>query len=284
MFPVFVYPAMLVYGTLVLIPAAYTFYLSFFRWPGAGPMTAVGLQNYRAMFLDPAFLLSLRNTLILAVVVGGGVFVVAFLLMMAAQQMKGRKFVRAVLFFPNLIPGVAIALFWGILFQRDGLVNHLLGLAGVGPVPWLADRNLLVVIALGMGWIAVGLFTVIFMSAADQIPPDLYEAARLEGASPLQSLRMITIPLLRDTVAVCAVLWSITAIKSFDFIIAFTASGGGLPPREVWNFALFSYAAAFGDGTRNYGIASAAGILMLILTIMLVWLSRKIAGKDAITY
>lgn len=284
MFPVFVLPAFAVFAVIVVIPAIYTFYLSFFQWPGAGPMTPVKFQNYRAMFLDPTFAPSLRNTLLLAVVVGAIIFALSFLLMMAAQHMRGRKVARLILFFPNLVPGVAIALFWGILFQRDGLFNHMLGWFGMKPVPFLAERNLFMVVALGMGWIAVGLFTVIFLSSADQIPRELYEAARLEGATPLQTLRLITIPLLRDTVAVCAVLWSITAIKSFDFIIGFTSQSGGLPPTEVWNFAVFAYAAAFGPSGSNYGMAAASGVVMLILTLILVWLSRRIAGREATTF
>jgi len=286
MFVPFVYPALAVYVLIMLAPTVFTLWLSLNRWAGAGPMQWAGLHNYTAMFRDPVFRTSFVNTFWIVAGVGAAVFTIAFGLTILLQDMAGRKWARAVVFFPSLVPGIAISIMWGYLFNPDGLVNTLLADVGVHSHPaWLAQDNMFKVILIGMTWLSSGVYTVIFMAAVDRIPPELYQAAEIEGASAFQRFRYVTFPLMKDVVSVCSVLWCVGALKTFEFLLVFSAESGALPPTNIWNFAMYSYAEAFNpDGTADYGIAAACGVIVLLLTGLLIVLARRVLRRDADTY
>jgi len=270
----------------MVLPTLFSLWVSLNSWAGAGPMTWVGFKNYRNMFADPTFRTAFANTLWIVLGVGVGVFVIAFGLTLLLHDMVGRRWVRAVVFFPSLVPGIVVSILWGYLFNPDGLINSALGDAGIHTPPaWLSQDNLFKTILVGMMWLSSGTYTVIFMAAVDRIPPELYEAAAIDGARPLQRFRHITLPMMSDVVAVCAVLWCVGALKTFEFLLTFSASAGGLPPRNIWNFAMYSYASAFGQqGAAEFGVASAAGVVVLFFTGLLAILARRVTRGDQNTY
>ncbi|MEU6411991.1 sugar ABC transporter permease [Microbispora sp. NPDC046933] len=287
LFVPFVYPALLVYAAVMVAPTVFTLWISLNHWAGAGPMQWAGLSNYTRMFKDPVFRTSFVNTFWIVFGVGVGVFAIAFLLTMLLHDMVGRKLARAVVFFPSLVPGIAISILWGFLFNYpDGLVDTLLVKLGVDhPPAWLAQDNAFKTILVGMMWLTTGTYTVIFMAAVDRIPRELYEAAELEGAGPFARFRHVTFPLMRDIVSVCSVLWCVGALKTFEFLLTFSAQDGALPSPKLWNFAMYSYGEAFNpDGVPDYGISSACGVIVLVLTGGLAVLSRRILRKDSVTY
>ncbi|WP_205856391.1 carbohydrate ABC transporter permease [Phytoactinopolyspora endophytica] len=259
--------------------------MSFNEWAGAGPMTFAGFANYARMASDPVFVTSFVNTMWTLFGVGAAVFVVSFALTMLLQNMLGRKFIRLVIFFPSLVPGVVVGILWGFLFNADGLVNTVIGGLGVDDPPgWLSQEHMFKIILLGIMWLHTGVYTVILMAAADRIPRDLYEAADLAGATPWQRFRYVTLPLMWDVVSVCIVLWCVQALKIFEFILVFTGTGG-LPDRGVWNLALFSYAEAFPtDGTPAFGMAAATGMLILVLAMVFTVLARWVLRRDDVQY
>jgi raffinose/stachyose/melibiose transport system permease protein len=269
------------YGLVALVPGVYTIWLSLNKWSGLGPMEFVGFRNYTNMFRDPVFVQSFWNTLI--ILVGGGiaVFVISFALTMLLQNMWGRRGIRMIVFFPTLIPAVVVSMLWGNLFNSDGLVNTVLRGIGVeNPPAWLGTDLLFMTIVLGIIWLASGMYTVILMAAADGIPKELYEAADLEGATMWQKFRYVTFPMMADVIGVCAVLWAIGALKTFEFFLTFAGSSGMLPSRRVWTFALYSYAQAFApDGLPNFGFAAASGIVVLICTALLTALSLRASSR-----
>ncbi|WP_020580018.1 carbohydrate ABC transporter permease [Actinopolymorpha alba] len=277
----FLVPALVVYLGLVIAPTVLTVWISFNRWAGAGPMDFVGVANYRLMLQDPAFRRSFVNTAVILLVVGAGTFLIAFVLTMLLQDMLGRRFVRAVVFFPSLLPGLVIAILWGFLFDPDGLVNHVLSFLGIEHPPlWLSEDHLFSTVMAGKVWLSAGTYTVIFMAAADRIPRYFYEAADLDGANAVQRFRHVTLPLMGSVTGVCAVLWSIAALKSFEFMLVFSGATGQLPPVSIWTFALYSYATAFSpDSTAGYGVASASAVITLILTVALTVLVRQVLTR-----
>ncbi|REF37163.1 carbohydrate ABC transporter membrane protein 1 (CUT1 family) [Thermasporomyces composti] len=278
---VFVVPALAVYVLVVIAPTLLTVWISFHRWAGAGPMEYVGIGNYRFMLRDPAFHRSFVTTMVILFVVGAITFTVAFVLTMLLQDMAGRRFVRAVVFFPSLLPGLVIAILWGFLFDPQGLVNHILTLLGVDEPPlWLGADHLFSTVMAGKVWLSAGTYTVIFMAAADRIPRYFYEAADLDGASAVQRFRHVTVPLMSGVAGVCAVLWSISALKSFEFMLAFAGATGQLPPVSLWTFPLYSYATAFAaDAAAGFGVASAAAVMTLALSLVLTILVRRVLAE-----
>lgn len=282
----FLAPALLLYLGFCVLPSFATLWISLQRWPGAGPMTFVGLRNYEILFYDPAFADAFVNTLKILFLVGGATFAASFALTMILRDMAGRRMVRAVIFFPNLLSGVVISILWGFLFQADGLVNRLLAGIGIARHPaWLNEANLFGVIMLGIVWVSTGFYTTILMAGADRIPAYLYEACALEGATAWQRFRHVTLPLMWEVVGMAAVLWTIGAVKLFEFIYAFAGGAAYLPPARVWNTALYSYAEAFAaTGTPRYGPAAASALVMLLLVGLLVALIRRVMRREALEY
>ncbi|MFJ4840631.1 carbohydrate ABC transporter permease [Streptomyces sp. NPDC088746] len=279
-------PAVLVYLVFFAGPSLFTFWLSLNKWAGAGPMSFVGLDNYQRLFEDPTFRQSFANTLWIIFGVGGLTFAVSFGLTMVLREMRGRKAARSILFFPNIVPTLALAILWGFLFQHDGLADSLASMLGMSQPPnWLGQENLFRVIMIGLVWTSTGFYTTILMAAVDQIPPELYEDCDLAGANAFQKFRHVTLPLIWEVAGVCAVLWTISAVKVFEFIYAFAGAAGQMPDTGVWNTAIYTYGEAFASGgVPRYGSAAASAVVMLALVGVLVVLIRRIMRRDTVQF
>ncbi|MGX1932865.1 carbohydrate ABC transporter permease [Microbacterium resistens] len=282
----FVAPALVVFAAILAVPTLFSIVTSFTKWSGIGPMEFVGIDNYVRMFRNPVFLSSLWNTFLIVVGVGIIVYVVAFALALVLQNTFGRKPIRSIIFFPTLIPGIVISVLWGFLFNPDGLVNSFLRTLGIAePPPWLGSQLIFPTIMLGLAWLSIGTYAVILLAAADRIPKEYYEVADLAGASPIQRFRYVTLPLMWDVVSVTAVLWCVSALKTFEFLLLFSSSAGTLPSSKIWNIAIYSYAQAFpGRGVAQFGAAAACGVVMLLLALALTILARRVMRSDDIEY
>jgi len=282
----FVLPAGLVYGAFLVAPSLYTVWISLNKWSGAGPMTFVGLANYQRIIQDPIFVTSFSNTLLILFVVGGCTFAISFVLMLVLRDIAARRFIRSVIFFPNIVPGVALSIVWGFLFQHEGLLNSVLKSIGItSPPAWLSDNSLFLVIMMGLIWINTGFYATILMAAVDRIPPYLFEDCALAGATAWQRMRYLILPLTWDVIGIAAILWTISSIKIFEFIYAFAGGAGYLPSAKVWNAAVYSYAEAFAAlGEPRYGTAAACAIVMVILVGAIVWLARRVFRRDVIEF
>ena len=282
----FVMPAVIVYAGVLIAPSLYTVWIGFNKWSGAGPMTFVGFTNYVRIFRDPVFLISFANTLLILFVVGGATFGISFVLMLVLRDLTGRKFIRAVIFFPNIVPGVVLSIIWGFLFQQKGMINAVLSSIGIAhPPAWLSQNTLFMVIMVGLIWINTGFYATILMAAVDRIPPYLFEDCALAGATAWQRMRHVILPLAWDVIGIAAVLWTISSIKIFEFIYAFAGGAGYLPPNNVWNTAVYSYAAAFASiGEPRYGTAAASAIVMVLLAGVVVVLVQRLFRRESIEF
>ncbi|MPV38150.1 carbohydrate ABC transporter permease [Georgenia subflava] len=283
----FVGPALVLYTALFVVPVGATIWISLNKWPGAGPMEFRGLGNYTRLLTDDLFLTSFGNTLLLLFVVGGAIFVLAFAMSLFLRDMAGKSFARSVIFIPHLINALVFGVLAGFIFNPDGLLNSLLGFIGVeAPLAWLARENLFPLIMITMLWMTVGYYTTILMSGVDRIPPYFFEDAALAGANAFQRLRHVILPLTWDVFAVCAVLWTISAVKIFEIVWIF--GGGttvGSPPHETWTAAVYTYATAFGgESIPSFGAAAAAAVLSLLLVSVLVVLLRRVTRREAIEF
>lgn len=285
MFWVFVTPALLIFLLAFLGPIIADIVLSFFSWSGVGDAVPVGTKNYAYVLTDPFFSSSLLNTMKLLFICGIITFFLAFLATLGLRQLgRVSKFARSVIFLPNVISPLVFGTLAGLIFAPDGPVNRALRWLGdEQPPAWLSHQNTFTIIMVVVIWTSTGFFVTLIMSAIDQIPASYYEAAELDGAGPLRQLVSVTIPLSWDVVSICAVLWTITAIKSFEIVLVFGGSTVGLPPVETWTSAMYVYQYVSGiNSARDFGIASAAAIINLVLIAVLVVVLRRILKRETV--
>ncbi|WP_158676471.1 carbohydrate ABC transporter permease [Tessaracoccus sp. OH4464_COT-324] len=279
-------PATLLYLFFFLGPAFASMFISFNKWDGITTMQWVGVNNYVRLMRDEAFQQSFLNTLVLLLGGGAVVFVLSFLLTMVLREMRGRKLVRQLLFFPNIISAIVLSFFWGFIFQSGGLLENALASAGVESMPQLLLKHPFAVIFAGICWTSIGYYITILMAGVDRIPAYYYEAARLDGASAWSQFRNVTLPLTWDVIAATATLWTISSLKIFEFILTFGASAGDLPPTGVWNTAMFIYGKTFGglSPQLQFGYASAAAVVTVVTVVIFVALLRRLMRRESLEF
>ncbi|WP_090235944.1 carbohydrate ABC transporter permease [Lentibacillus halodurans] len=279
----YVLPALLLIGVLIFIPLILTGYYGLMDWDGIGEMEFIGLENYinavqDLKFWDSAlhsFLLALFSTLSLIVYLG--------ISMILASKIKGADLLRKIYLIPMLLSSVAIAQLWIKVFNpANGMLNRILMSIGFeNPPAWLADTDIvLYAIFIPILWQYAGFYILIYYAALKNIPETIIEAARIDGASPLQIAYRIKLPLIKSVVKVTIVLAIVGSLKYFDLIYVMT---GGGPNGASEVMASYMYKLAF--NTNEFGYGSAIGFLLLIITLIVTVIVRKLtAEKDEIQY
>ncbi|MGW6502546.1 carbohydrate ABC transporter permease [Nonomuraea angiospora] len=264
----FVAPALAFYAVFVLRPIALTFQYSLYEWDGIGPSTWVGLANFGKVFTDLDLYDSLINAVKLIVFFSAlpvllGLAIAATIRRIAESRLA--LVARTVLFLPQVIPLVAAGIAWSWLLASTGVINQLLSLVGLGGITraWLGDFSTALP-AVGMigAWVLLGLCTLLLLAGMSKIDPALYEAARLDGAGPWREFVSITVPSLRQEIAVCVTVTVIAALASFDIIYISTQGG---PGNTTMVPGLQIYYLAFSE--REVGMASALALVLMVLVI-----------------
>ena len=285
----FIAPALAIYLLIIVAPTVATVWISLTKWKGIGDDPEyVGIEHYRHLWSDDTFRGSFTRTLGILVIGGAAVFFCSFVFTMFLREMRAKKFIRAVVFFPNVVPPVALAIAWAVLLApRNGLLNGFLDTVGLDTLTrtWLGPDIIFRSIVAGLVWIYAGFFTTILMAGVDRIPRYYYEAAELEGASPRQKFSRVTIPLTWDVLSVSAVLWVIVAIKTFEFIYAFGGSGTD-PSASSWTLPVHLYVVALGNRTPilALGQGSAIAVVMVVLVGILIFLVRRIMRRAVVEF
>ncbi|MFC4554354.1 carbohydrate ABC transporter permease [Georgenia faecalis] len=277
-----VLPAAFFYGAFVLRPLIITVQYSLYEWNGVTESTWVGAANYVRLLQDPEMFGPILNALQLIVYFS---FVPVTLGLVAAAII--RKFAtsrlavvgRTVLFLPQVIPLVAAGIMWTWIMASDGVVNQFLRLIGLGSITraWLGDfSTALSGVGVIGAWVSLGLCLVLLLAGMSKIDPALYEAARLDGAGPIREFWSVTLPSLRQELAVCLTVTVIAALASFDIIYISTQGGPGnstmVPGLEIYYLAFFQ---------REVGQASALAVaLMALVLIVVIPLQRVIRGRE----
>jgi multiple sugar transport system permease protein len=248
-----------------------------------GNLRFVGLANYGRLLADERFWTALRNTLYF-VVAGGPLSVAVSLgaaLLLNHRLLRGRSLFRTALFLPVVTTLVAVAVVWRYLYHpRHGLLNQLLALAGVGPIDWLGDPAwAMPAIILLAVWKNFGFNMLIFVAGLQSIPERLYEAARIDGASPWQQFRGVTLPMLAPTFLFVAV---VTMIGYFQlFAEPYVMTQGG-PANATLSIVLLMYEEGFRWWNVGYGAAIAFvlfGIILAATVLQLRLRGSKLAGE-----
>jgi len=281
----FVAPNLVAVAVFMLFPLGFSLYMSLHNWDLFTPAKFAGLSNYRDLFTeDPLFSIAMRNTVVY--VVGTVVPTVLISLAVAGvlnRKIKGIGVFRTIIFLPLAVSSVVIAVVWQFVFNtNNGLLNIVLGWAGIGPIPWLVDPKwAMTSLCMVSIWRSVPFATVILLAAMQGVPENLYEAARLDGAGEVRQFVSITVPLIRAAVSFVVVISIIHAFQAFDLVYVLTGRNGGPETATyVLGIMLFQHAFAF----LEFGYASALAWVMfailLVLTVVQLRLGRRRAAQE----
>lgn len=269
----FILPNFLGFAVFTLGPIIFAVYLAFTKWNGSGPITFIGIKNFRDLITDNLFLVALKNTLIYcAAVVPFTVISSLFLAVLLNQKIFGRNFFRTVNFFPYVASLVAVAVVWNMLFNPDkGPVNQLLAFLGIpdDKLPrWAADKHwALFTVILFSVWKNTGYYMIIYLAGLQSISSQLYEAATLDGASKWQQFKYVTVPQLRPTTFFVVVMLTIQSFKVYDQIYMITQAGPGTATLVL---VYHIYNTAFIDWDLGYASAVAMVLFLLVLVVTLI--------------
>lgn len=258
-------------GLIVLniIPIFQTFYMSFFKSGAFGKGNIfIGLDNYRTLIADPQVGYAIRNTLVYTCSVVPITMVLALLLAVFLNgKLKGKNIYRTIYFIPMVAAPAAVTMVWKWLFNYQfGLINHALEAIGLEKVNWIdnPDVAMISVVIIGV-WSSLGYSMVLLLAGLQEIPKDYYEAANLDGASPMQQLFRITIPLLSPQLFFVMVTSIITAMQVFDIVYMMIDVTSPSYDRTVSLVYLF-YNNSFKYSNKGYGSA----IVMVLLAIIMI--------------
>lgn len=272
------------YLLFTLFPNLLSIYYSLLDWNGFTAPKFVGLDNFVTAFQDKYVWRALGHNLIFMLTVPMLVVLISLLLgyLLTNKSYRENRFLKMLFFFPNVLSTVVIALLWAFIYDGSyGLLNGLLGVFGIdiGNFYWLGnEKTALAAIIPSWVWGGVGLYVIIFANAMLAIPKSLYEAAILEGAGHMIRLFRITLPLVMPIVRVSLLFLVVGTLKSFENILIMT-NGGPYGATDV--IGLYMFNLAFGAEYRNYGYASAVGmILFVILVTAKVLMDKFIPKKD----
>jgi len=262
----FISPALIVYSVYVLYPIINTLIYSFYEWDGMGVGVFVGFENYLNLFKDAVFLTALKNnTWVVLTSVFAQIPLGLIMALMLFAPIRGIKLFSSIYFFPFLMSTVAVGLLWVLMFDPiNGLINQLISLFGFENVAWLSQTNTaLFAVLLVIVWQFAPFYMILFKAAIVGIPEDLYEAAEIDGASPLTKFFHITLPLLMPTIVSSSILAVVGSLKSFD--IFYIMTGGG-PNHGTELLGTYMFKQAFIN--FNMGYASAIAFIMFFLSLM----------------
>ncbi len=274
----FLAPALILFSIFVIYPIFQTIWISFHEWSGFGPLKWVGIENYKTLFSDSRFYMSLKNNILwllfmmLAPVIG---LTIALFL---NQQIRGMKLIKSLFFFPFVINLVVVGLVFSWFYNPDlGLLAELFKLVGLKPIPILADENLATfgVIFAGL-WPQTAYCMILYITGLTSVSPTLIEAGRIDGASGRQMLFHVILPQLRPATIIALTVTVIGALRSFDLIAIMTAGG---PWGSSYVLAYHMYDEALFNFKMGYG-ASIAVVLFLIMTVFIYFFLKNIIKEE----
>ena len=273
----FISPWLIGFLAFTLVPVALSLYYSFTDYTLLQPPLYTGLDNYRTLAGDPVFWQVLRNTLVYAVMaLPLGMLAALGAAMLLNNKVRGVTIYRTIVFLPSLVPAVASAMLWLWLFNAKlGLINTALrGLGVDNPPGWLTDADWAMSALVLMSFWGVGNTVVIYLAGLQDVPRELYEAADIDGASPLRKTWHVTLPSISPVIFFNLIMGLIGTLQVFATPFILTQGG---PARATYFYTMYLYDNAF--KYLNMGYASAMAwvqlLLVLALTALAAWSSKR---------
>ncbi len=281
----FLVPALILLGVFVVYPIIAVIYYSFTDYDIVRPPVPIGLANYEQLIADPTFWLALVHSFVYLLVTPILIGLAIALAIIVNRQLRGIHIYRALYFVPAVSGSIAIGLSWRWLFERNGLINSVLETLGIitEPIQWLATPSLTLPIAMTLTiWAGIGYYSVIFLAGLQNIPEELYDAARIDGCSDFQKHRYVSLPGLRPQIVFVAVISSLAALKVFDEIYVLTNRSGGILDSGV-TMVFYLWKQAFQLGHAGYASAIAIALLAITLVFSVVNVRLLDRGQGAET-
>ena len=263
----FLAPALILLGIFVFYPIAAVVYYSLTDYDIVRPPVFIGLDNFIRLIDDDTLKLALLHSFLYLLVTPILIGLSIALAIAVNRRLRGIHIYRALYFVPAVSGSIAIGLSWRWLFERSGFINSVLVSWGVihEPIQWLATPSLVLPIAMLLTiWAGIGYYSVIFLAGLQNVPEELYDAARIDGANDLQKHWYVSIPALRPQIVFVGVISSLAALKVFDEIYVLTNRTGGILNSGV-TMVFYLWQQAF--ERSNAGYASAIAIVLLVITL-----------------
>lgn len=271
-------PALLLILVLIYIPIVLSGYYGFMDWDGIGEMKFIGFENYANLIKDSTFWTSTWHSFLLAIFSTISLLLYLAVSLVLVSNIKGSDLLRKIYLIPMLLSSVAIAQLWMKIFDpTNGMANKLLEFFGVENLPvWLADPKVaLYAIFIPIIWQYAGFYILIYYAALKNVPNEVIEAAKIDGANPLQIAFQIKLPLISGVFKVTIMLAVVGSLKYFDLIYVMT---GGGPNGASEVIASYMYKEAF--KLNNFGYGSAIGFGLLVICLLMTWLTSKFTKSN----
>jgi len=265
----FLLPGLVVFVLFVIYPIFRSVYFSTFDWNGLGPAVKnIGIENYKKILTDDVFLKSIKNVIIIIVLSLGLQLPAAILLaVLVGRDLPGRAVFRTIFFLPYVLSEVNAAIMWMLLYNADpdrGFFNGILVALNLQPISWLADMKVvLFAVFLVLTWKYFGFHMLLYLTGLQNIPTEIEEAARIDGASSFQNFFYITLPLLSSTIKTSVYMSVLGSIQQFILVWIMT-KGGPVNASEV----MATYMYRFGFVRFQLGYGSAVAIIMFIVCVI----------------
>lgn len=280
----FLAPALLVTAVFVVYPIVAVAYYSFTDFNISTPPQWAGLANYEWLLRDDTFWLSLRHSISYLIVTPTLIVLSIVLAIVVNRDLPGIALFRALYYVPAVSGSIAIGIAWQWLFNaQGGLINGLL--VGIGvieePVQWLAEPTFTLPIAMLMTiWMGVGYYALIFLAGLQNIPEELYDAARIDGCNDVQKHWYVSLPGLRPQIVLVFVISSLAALKVFDEVFVLTSRTGGVL-QSGYTLVYYLWRVAF--RLNHAGQASAIAIVLLVLTLVFSVMNVRVLERGTET-
>lgn len=262
-----VLPGILLFIFAILAPICLSVYYGFTDYSGMGACKWIGLENYKKLAMDEAFMLSLRNSLLLAI---GFICIqhpLALIVAAVLDKLSGKAegFFRCVYFIPNVISVAVIAYLWKFIYNPDfGLLNNIIRFfGGKGDVNWFSNDTAIWSVLLVLIWHGFGWGMLIYYTGIKNIDPALYEAAAIDGANQRQTFLRITLPLMKPVIQVNVTMAVISALKQMETVYLLTNGGPGNSTQFTANYLYQQAFKAF-----KYGYGNAIGVVFIVICLL----------------
>ncbi|RKX81543.1 MAG: sugar ABC transporter permease [Spirochaetes bacterium] len=263
----FLLPAGLVFFIFFLFPALSSFFFSLTRWT-LTDFTYIGLDNFRMFFSEDSLSIGFKNTFVYAFLTMG--LKVVFGLALAVyltSAIRTKNFLRAVVFFPNLISTIAVGItFNSLMHPSKGIINRGLAQIGIAGPDWLGNVKIALLSVIGVdAWKGVGIATVIFIAGISAIPEQYYEALSIDGGNKFDRFRHITLPLVRPAMNSVVILALIGGLRTFDLVWSMTRGGPGFTTDIISSIIYKQYSSGF------YGLSTAGNVFLFVMVSVIAF-------------
>ncbi len=279
----YIAPAFLVLIIILIYPLGYSFWLTFHHWT-MRDFTAgvpwVGLQNYITLFSNPDFISSLRTTFIFVLSAIAIEFTLGMgLALLLNRSLWGKGLIRSMILLPMMCTNVVIGLTWRLLFNYEfGIINYYLTQLNLAPVQWLSIPRLAMISVIIVDvWNTTSFVALMLLAGLQSMPDEPFEAAKIDGASNLQTFVYLTLPLLRQSILVVLLWRMIDTFRIFDVVWLLTA-GGPAHATETVSIYIYNY----GFKSFNLGYASAASYVMIFIMLIIAGVLARNIGRSSV--